>query len=203
MTLATGGSAAAPLTDEVRGIALAHFEHVEKQVGLATTTAALIVTATALLLNAYLLIAKNFDMFTASKSLGEREAFFVSGVSLVVGAILSLIAVFPNLSSRWFALSDIQSLLFFGTVGQMSRDEYLGRFEYTGKNNGFDREILVQTWAKSRWLIRMFRFTQAGIVFVIAGAIIGACVLVYDVAILEAPVIIPAVNQPAPATNKP
>jgi amino acid permease len=49
----------------------------------------------------------------------------------------------------------------------------------------------------------MFRFTQAGIIFVIAGTIIGAGVLVYDVAKSEGFAIIPAADHLAPATNKP
>jgi Family of unknown function (DUF5706) len=181
MMSASGGTPADLLTNEARGIALAHFEHVEKQVALATTTAALIVTATALLLNAYLMIANNYHVFSTLRPAWERAIFFGGGVALVIGAMLSLFAVFPNLSSRWFRASDTRSLLFFGTIGKMQPNQHITEFSRASRDQ-MDIEIVSQTRTKSEWLIRMFRLIQGGIFFVTVGAILGLFVLSYDAA---------------------
>lgn len=96
--------------------------------------------------------------------------------------MLSLFAVFPNLSSRWFHLSDARSLLFFGTIGKMQPDEYVAAFSLASRDHQMDIEILSQTRTKSEWLIRMFPLIQGGILFVTVGAILGLFVLSYDAA---------------------
>ena len=111
------------LTDEGVKLAFAYFEHVEKQVALATTTAQLTVAATALLINAYVSAVKGYrwDNNIVTDSVGLL--FVGSGVFLTAGFALSLFVAFPNLRTGWKRPDDVRSIFYFKTVASMASPE--------------------------------------------------------------------------------
>jgi hypothetical protein len=146
------------LTDDGVKLAFAYFEHVEKQVALATTTAQLTVAATALLITAYVSAVKGYhwDNKIVTESVGFL--FVGSGVFLTAGFALALFAAFPNLRTGWKRPDDVRSLFYFKTVASLeSPERYMAEFAALDKEGaGLGNEILRQVWGKSFWLNRMF-----------------------------------------------
>jgi hypothetical protein len=169
------------LTDDGMKLAFAYFEHVEKQVALATTTAQLTVAATALLINAYVSAVKDYrwtdDILTDRVGL----LFVGSGVFLTAGFALSLFVAFPNLRTGWKRPNDVQSIFYFKTVASMASPEsYMAEF-VAKERDGLGNEILRQVWGKSFWLNRMFVLVKWAIGSITIGTLllIAALLLMY------------------------
>lgn len=97
------------LSDDGVKLAFAYFEHVERQVALATTTAQLTVAATALLISAHVIAVNGYhwDNNIVTTSIGFL--FVGSGVFLVTGFVLALFVAFPNLRTGWKQPDDVRN----------------------------------------------------------------------------------------------
>jgi hypothetical protein len=170
------------LSDDGVKLAFAYFEHVEKQVALATTTSQLTVAATALLINAYVIAVKEYLWTAAAATERVRALFVCSGAFLIAGLVLALLSAIPNLRTRWGKQHDLRSIFYFKTVASMSPVEYIVEFRAADKKSGgFDNEILRQVWGKSYWVNRMFTRTQWAIRSIIGSTLlfIAALLLMY------------------------
>jgi hypothetical protein len=161
-------------------LALGYFEHVEKQVGLAATTAQIIVAASALLITAYVQVFKGYDWTTATWGPGLECVVVVGGLCLGVGIVLALIAAFPNMRPYWSRKGDLDSVFYFQTVAAFPHDhEYIAEFRRIGNKGEFEAGLLRQIWGKSVWLRRMFKRIQIAIGFLVAGTCLGIAVSVF------------------------
>ena len=178
------------LNNEGVKLAFAYFEHVEKQVALATTTAQLTVAATALLINAYVSAVKGYqwknDIVTNSVGL----LFVGSGVFLAVCLALSLFVAFPNLRTEWKKRGvkrDVQSIFYFKTIASMASPERFMEEFAAKEREGFGNEILRQIWGKSLWLNLMFVRVKLAIGTITIGTLllIAALLLTYGQPVWE------------------
>jgi|HubBroStandDraft_4_1064222.scaffolds.fasta_scaffold32609_4 hypothetical protein len=171
------------LTDDGVKLAFAYFEHVEKQVALATTTAQLTVAATALLINAYVIAVKDYRWNSNIVTESVGFLFVGSGVFLLGGFALALFVAFPNLRTGWKRPDDVRSLFYFKTVASMeSPESYMTEFAALDKkSDGLGNEILRQVWGKSFWLNRMFVRAKWAIGSITGGTLllIAALLLMY------------------------
>jgi hypothetical protein len=168
------------LPEERLKLALGYFEHVEKQVGLAATTAQIIVAASALLITAYVNVFKGYDWTTAKWGAILECAVVVGGLCLGVGIVLALVAAFPNMRPYWSIKGDLDSVFYFRTVAAFSYDhEYIAEFRRISGKGEFEAALLRQVWGKSVWLRRMFRRIQIAIGFLVAGTCLGIAVSVF------------------------
>jgi hypothetical protein len=164
-------------------LAFAYFEHVEKQVALATTTAQLTVAATALLINAYVSAVTGYrwDNNIVTDTVGLL--FVGSGVFLTAGFALALFVAFPNLRTGWKRPDDVRSVFYFKTVASMeSPESFMAEFAALDKkSDGLGNEILRQVWGKSFWLNRMFVRVKWAIGSITIGTLllIAALLLMY------------------------
>ena len=161
----------ASLSQRGRELALTHFNHIEQQVALATTTAGLIIAADALIIAVYLAAVKDFQIFHKLGGSIPGIAFGAGGVLFILGLLFALAAAFPNIRAGWFQMS-ADNLFFFGTIARLSFADYSSSFIGHDRAQTLDLELLSQVWAKSRWLVRMFRFLQAAIGCTVAGTIL-------------------------------
>jgi hypothetical protein len=150
-------------------IALIHFEHVERQVQLAAAMAAIIVTADALMLNAYLKAATDYKVFITLGTVPSRW-FFVGGLLLLLGFVAALLTVFPNI---WG--SGTENILFFGSIASIKEQDYVTEFRRAANRGQLDECLLRQIHAKSRWLKKMFVST----IISICSIIVGTCICVF------------------------
>jgi|SRR5450631_2932907 hypothetical protein len=160
------------LSEQGLKLALSYFDHVEKQVSLATTTSQITVAATALLIGVYINVVKDHawtgnTLFTV---LGLILA--LSGICLGIGFVLALLAAFPNLRTGWAEKDDIRSVFYFRTVADMSLPSYIAEFVAKDKASSFDVELLNQIYGKSIWLKKMFRRVQRSIMFIVVGTVL-------------------------------
>jgi hypothetical protein len=176
--VSTGGSVPQQLNLSLRGreLALAHFNHVEQQVTLAATTAGLIVAADALIIGAYVTVVKEYKVFKELGTSLEVVGFAAGGGMLILGFVLALLAAFPNVSFKWFRMA-VDSVFFFGKIGSQSFDAYLRDFQERDQAQELDQELLSQIWAKSRWLLKIFRFIQGAIACTLAGTLLIVVIL--------------------------
>ena len=91
-------------------LALVHFNHVEQQVALATTTAGLIVAADALLLGAYVSVSKDYKTFSTLGATFPGIVFLLAGALIVAGLSCALVAVHPNI--KLFGKGKIECTVF-------------------------------------------------------------------------------------------
>jgi hypothetical protein len=159
-----------PLTQRAQAVALTHFEHVERQVQLAATKASLIVAAVALMLNAYVKVANDYEIFFNLDIVAGRW-FMLGGVLLIVGLIAALLAVFPKTWSR----SPYVKVLYYASVAATPEQRYIDVF-YRKTDAALDEELLREVYGKSRWLRCMFFLTSLSIGAIVLG--IAICVLV-------------------------
>jgi hypothetical protein len=158
--------------ERAQTIALAHFEHVERQVQLAATKASLIVAADALMLNAYLKVITDYEVFTALGRIPLRW-FSLGGGLLVVGFVTALLAVFPK---TWGG-GGIDNVLFYGSIARSNQQVYINSFWSNACAGKLDDALLLQIHGKSGWLRKMFMLTSISIISIIAGTCICAVVL--------------------------
>jgi hypothetical protein len=92
-------------------LALVHFNHVEQQVALATTTAGLIVAADALLLGAYVSVSKDYKTFSTLGATFPGIVFMLAGALIVAGLSCALVAVHPNI--KLFGKGKIECTVFW------------------------------------------------------------------------------------------
>jgi len=154
-----------------RELAVTHFNHVEQQVALATTTAGLIVAADALIIAVYLTVVRDLQIFAKLAGSLTGIVFAIGGALFIVGLLFALAAAFPNIRAGWFQM-DVDNLFFFGTIARLPFSDYSRHFIAHDRAQTLDMELLSQVWAKSRWLVRMFRFLQVAIGCTVAGTIL-------------------------------
>lgn len=158
---------------------LAHYNQVEQQVALAVASAALIVSANALLLSGYVTVAKDWQVFETPASSIPAVAFAIAGGLLVIGLLCSLWAALPSVRFYVHGLP-ITDLFFFGRVGTYQTfPEYLEAFTRVESAGQIDRELLFQIWGKSRFPCGIFRRLYVAIVATMSGTIVGVVVLVF------------------------
>jgi hypothetical protein len=176
-------------------LALTHFNHVEQQVTLAATTAALIVAADALLIGTYVGVIKDFKPFPA---LGVvwGGLFAGGGVLLIVAFLLALWAALPRLrDSSPGVIPAVQNLLFFEKLRQLSFQEYYTQFCQTSERQ-WDVELLFQVHAKSQWLATIFRRIRWALVCTMVGTVLALGVICLKARSLPS-------GQPPPTAQQP
>jgi hypothetical protein len=146
-------------TDEV---ALAFFNHVETQVGLATNKTSAIVAATALYAAGFLAVVKDLVARAPAGNLGVVFYFLVglAFVSLTAASTVSLWAVFPTRHPQPVNPKR-KNMVFFGHVASYCRDveKYVNEFKQATHQVLLD-DLLSQACAKSYYLDRMFARLQ-------------------------------------------
>jgi hypothetical protein len=140
-----------PLTDRGFNLALTNYGHIEQQAALSATKSALLVAAHALLGAVYVGLIKDYGIFKAFAWKLEAWLFFLGGLTLLAGFLLSLYAILPK--SRSDETGDI---LFYASIqGFSSAREYVDA--YRAKDpTGLDTELLQNTYGKSCWLRKNF-----------------------------------------------
>jgi hypothetical protein len=154
------------LSGKGQAVALMHFDHVEKQVALAVTKAALLVAASAFIVGAYVRVMVVLHIFEA---LGPTDLstilFIIGGAFLMIGFTCALVAVFPKRGR-----GDLANALYYGWVSSVLFDEYKTQFQKNDAEDELDENMLRQIWSKSNWLDRMFWYTAASIWCIIIGS---------------------------------
>lgn len=155
------------LSDRGQAVALMHFDHVEKQVALAVTKAALLVAASAFIVGAYVRVVVDvhiFDIFVSSAPF-STVLFVIGGVFLMLGFTCALVAVFPKRGR-----GEQRNALYYGWVSSALFDEYAKQFQKEDRDNELDMNLLRQIWSKSKWLDRMFWYTATSIWCILIGS---------------------------------
>jgi len=150
-------------------VALAFFNHVESQVGLATNKTGLLIAANAFLLAAYLTLLKDFAANIPAGTVQVWHA--IVGLALVLltaASTCSLWAVFPTRRPRPIE-PNRQNLVFFGHVAAfgVNWEQYVQLFTNASPAELL-RDVLAQAHAKSYYLTRMFWWLQTGVALTIA-----------------------------------
>lgn len=163
-----------PLSETGAKLALAYFDHVERQVSLATTTSQLTVAAGALLINAYIAVFKDWagsvnapDWFNTFVVLG--------GLCLAFAFLLALWAAVPNLRLAWGKRGTVDSVFYFRTVaGKLNPEDYLSEFrQLDAVPGGFDSQLFRQIWGKCIWLNKIFSRLRWAITFMLLGTFLS------------------------------
>jgi hypothetical protein len=160
-------------------LALAHFGHVEQQVGLATTKAGLIVTANSVLLAVYSAVAQTEKVFEKLPSSVPAWFFALAGAFLLLGLAIALVAARPKYRPENSQIAT-ENALFFAAIAQRALENYLSDFERKDREHKLLLDLMQQTWAKSQWLVGMFRRTWIAMGCTLAGVLLGLAALVLD-----------------------
>jgi hypothetical protein len=150
-------------------VALAFFNHVESQVGLATNTTSLLIAANAFLLAAYLTLLKDFAEKVPAGAVQTWHGIVGLALMLLTAAsACSLWAVFPTRRARPVE-PDRKNLVFFGHVASFGSncEEYVKQFTHASPDELL-KDVLAQAHAKSYYLARMFHWLQFGVALTIA-----------------------------------
>jgi hypothetical protein len=110
------------LSETARRLALAYFDHVEHQVGLAATTAGLIVATNALLIGAQVTIVKELHVFQSQWS-PASWLFISSAICFTIALLTALAAAFPNLRLHYARTTHVKNVFFFGSISHPFFDE--------------------------------------------------------------------------------
>ena len=156
------------MSEAAQKIALMHFDHVERQIQLAATKAALMVTADALILTAYLKVVNDYQVFDHPIDIWTW-LFGLGGILLLVGLCTALLAVWPKIRTD----GDAQPL-FYGWIATAGRSSYVDTFRERDKSQQLGEDVLLQIHGKSQWLAFMFQCTRVSITCIIASIILCA-----------------------------
>jgi Family of unknown function (DUF5706) len=164
-----------------------YFEHVEKQVSLATTKAQLLVAGLAFLLTAYVRLivdAGVLKILDTTIRNGPTDwlaivtwlLWALCGVPVVAAMICALYGTQPK-SKVQNTIVD-RSLFFFGHVADMSANEYLDAFG-RAPDAVLLRDLLTQAYGKACWLKRMYRWIELANWSTIAALACGAIAMIF------------------------
>jgi|SRR5271169_1750456 len=150
-------AAALRLSEDGKRLALDYFNHVETQVGLAATTAYLVLVADTILLTSFVTIFKD--------SAPSATWVWVAGGLLVSGMATALWAAYPHLgkTGRFF---------YFRTIADLKIEEYCRMFRFHDGGKTLHEELLKSVWGKSCWLKKMFERTRVAIWLTVLGTLV-------------------------------
>lgn len=147
-----------PLSREGKELALAYFNHVETQVGLAATTAYLTLVADTILVSAYVTLFKDSEL--------SRLLVGTAGGFLCVATLCALVTVIPHMKKK------SGTVFYFRTVAAMPDGDYLRDFTLHDRNATLHVELLKQVQGKCRHLRWMFWMVRAAIFFTFLGTLL-------------------------------
>ena len=161
-----GGSApqSASLSEDGKKVALSFHDHVEGQVGLAATTAYLVLVANTILINAFVYVFKDFALHDKPLTPCLAIAPIIAGALLALGTLMALVAVIPASKAR-------DSFFYYRMITKQTMEQWCNEFKDRDAQGMLEQDLLRAVWGKSLWLGRMFKFARWGIFFTVAGTL--------------------------------
>jgi hypothetical protein len=171
VSMSVGGSTsqASELSKDGKKLALDYFNHVETQVGLAATTAYLVLVADTILIGSFVAIFKD--------SVRSSAWADTAGMLLAVGMIIALVTVTPHMWKK------TGTVFYYLTVARMRDGDYAEAFSREDRNRNLYAELLKQVQGKCQHLRRMF----LGTIFAIIFLVLGTAVMLYAFIRIEMP----------------
>lgn len=159
-------------------VTVTYFDQIERQIQLAATKAALLVTADSLLLTVYVRITDRFQIFSSQAIPGEYKIIFSLAGALLIGALVAaLLAIMPRLRPP-----RQESVFYYWSVAGMEETAYAAKLQQLQSNsNELTKELAFRIHGKARWLKQTFIRIKISIWLAITGAF--ACSLVFAVMI--------------------
>jgi hypothetical protein len=161
------------LSEEGMKLAVNYFNHVEAQVGLAATTANVVIACDTLLIA---------GMSLAVFRVVEPWVTLFPGLLLCISLLFALTSVNPNIEGlnkeKNIERGDVvRNIFFFQTIGAMGGGTikggipaYLAAYKALDNDQLYDA-LLEQIFGKSRWLTKMFFRVKVALGFTVAGAL--------------------------------
>ncbi len=118
-------------------------DHIEGQVGLADTKAALLVAANAILAGVILSAIKDFEL--------SGWPIVLSLILLFAALSFSLLAVFPLSFLPWFNFERDRSLYYFKHIARVTNHEFYEQFSCLEEKEA-DHQLLCYVKSKAHWV---------------------------------------------------
>lgn len=152
---------------------MANYGHIEQQAALSAAKSALLVAAHAVLGVIYVGLIKDYHVFKLFAWKMEGWLYFLAGVTLLIGFLLSLYAILPK--SRPDESGDV---IFFASIKEFrSADEFINA--YRDKDRiGLETEVLKNIYGKSCWLRKNFHLIRGAIYCSCGGTVLAAVAVV-------------------------